>query len=65
MHQSGEIWAAIGHPVAPDKLAFAVGSKGSTFADHGMHWDNSDQLVELADAARRSLDLCRGGALAP
>jgi hypothetical protein len=41
MHESGEIWAAIGHPVAPDKLAFAVGSKGNTFTDHGMHWDNS------------------------
>lgn len=41
MHSSGEIWAAIGHPVAPDKLALAVGGKGSTFADHGMRWDNS------------------------
>jgi hypothetical protein len=41
MHPSGEIWAAIGHPVAPDKLALGVGSKGSTFADHGMRWDNS------------------------
>jgi hypothetical protein len=41
MHESGEIWAAVGHPVAPDKLAFAVGSKGNTFTDHGMHWDNS------------------------
>ena len=41
MHPSGEIWAAVGHPVAPDKLAFAVGGKGSTFADHGMRWDNS------------------------
>ena len=41
MHESGEIWAAIGHPVAPDKLAFAVGSKGNTFTDHDMHWDNS------------------------
>lgn len=41
LHPSGEIWAAVGHPVAPDKLAFAVGSKGSTFADHGMRWDNS------------------------
>lgn len=41
MHSSGEIWAAIGHPVAPDKLAFAVGGRGSTFADHGMRWDNS------------------------
>ena len=41
MHESGEIWAAVGHPVAPDKLAFAVGSKGNTFTDYGMHWDNS------------------------
>jgi hypothetical protein len=41
MHPSGEIWAAIGHPVAPDKLALAVGRNGSTFADHGMRWDNS------------------------
>ena len=41
MHPSGEIWAAMGHPVAPDKLALGVGSKGSTFADHGMRWDNS------------------------
>ncbi len=41
MHPSGEIWAATGHPAAPDRLAFAVGAKGSTFADHGMRWDNS------------------------
>lgn len=41
LHPSGEIWAALGHPVAPDKLALAMGSKGSTFADHGMRWDNS------------------------
>jgi hypothetical protein len=41
LHPSGEIWGATGHPVAPDRLAFAVGSKGSTFADHGMKWDNS------------------------
>ena len=41
MHPSGEIWGAMGHPVAPDRLAFAVGSKGSTCADHGMRWDNS------------------------
>jgi hypothetical protein len=41
MHPSGEIWAAIGHPVAPDKLALAVGADGSTFTDHGMRWDNS------------------------
>jgi hypothetical protein len=41
MHPDGELWGALGHPVAPDKLAFAVGSSGSTFADHGMRWDNS------------------------
>ncbi len=41
MHPSGEPWAAIGHPVAPDKMALAVGSSGSTFNDHGMRWDNS------------------------
>ena len=41
LHPSGEIWVASGHPVAPERLAFAVGAKGSTFADHGMRWDNS------------------------
>ncbi len=41
MHPSGEIWATLGHPVAPDKLALAVGRPGSTFADYGMRWDNS------------------------
>jgi len=40
-HPSGEIWAAVGHPVAPDRFALAVGRSGSTFADHGMRWDNS------------------------
>lgn len=41
LHPSGESWVAAGHPVAPDRLALAVGSAGSTFTDHGMHWDNS------------------------
>ena len=41
LHPSGEIWGALGHPVAPERLAFAVGAQGSTFADHGMRWDNS------------------------
>jgi Protein of unknown function (DUF1326) len=41
MHPSGEIWANVGHPISPDKLAFAVGAAGSTFSDHGMRWDNS------------------------
>ena len=41
MHPSGEIWANLGHPAAPDRLALAVGSPGSTFADYGIRWDNS------------------------
>jgi hypothetical protein len=41
LHPSGEMWAALGHPVAPDRMALAVGSTGSTFTDHGMRWDNS------------------------
>jgi hypothetical protein len=40
-HPSGEIWANTGHPVSPDKLAFAMGAQGNTFSDHGMRWDNS------------------------
>lgn len=40
-HPNGEMWANTGHPVAPDKLAFAVGAAGNTFGDHGMRWDNS------------------------
>lgn len=40
-HPSGEMWGALGHPVSPDRLALAVGSPGSSFNDHGMHWDNS------------------------
>ena len=41
LRQNEEIWAAAGHPIAPDKLALAVGRAGSTFSDHGMRWDNS------------------------
>ena len=37
-HPSGEMWANSGHPFAPDKLAFAVGASGNTFADHGFSW---------------------------
>jgi len=40
-HPSGEMWVNAGHPFSPDKLALAVGQPGSTFADHGMRWDNS------------------------
>jgi hypothetical protein len=41
MHSSGEMWIAGGHPVAPDKMALAVGRSGSTFTDYGLRWDNS------------------------
>jgi hypothetical protein len=41
LHPGGEMWASLGHPVSPDKLALAVGAQGSTFSDHGMRWDNS------------------------
>jgi hypothetical protein len=41
LHPGGEVWASLGHPVAPDRLALAVGRNGSTFADYGMRWDNS------------------------
>jgi hypothetical protein len=41
LHASGEAWLAGGHPIAPDRMALAVGAPGSTFADHGMRWDNS------------------------
>ena len=41
MHPSGEVWTALGHPVAPDRIALAMGSSGSTVADYGMRWDNS------------------------
>ena len=40
-HPSGEMWANVGHPVSPEKLAFAMGAPGNTFSDHGMRWDNS------------------------
>jgi hypothetical protein len=41
LHAGGESWVAAGHPVAPDRLALAIGRAGSSFADHGMRWDNS------------------------
>jgi hypothetical protein len=40
-HPSGEIWANLGHPVSPEKLALGVGASGNTFGDHGMRWDHS------------------------
>ena len=41
LRENEEIWASAGHPIAPDRLALAVGRPGSTFTDHGMRWDNS------------------------
>jgi hypothetical protein len=47
-HPSGEIWANIGHPVSPDRLAFATGAAGNIFSDHGMRWDNSGRNAHYA-----------------
>jgi hypothetical protein len=41
MHGTGEMWGAFGHPIAPNRMALAVGGGGSTFTDYGMRWDNS------------------------
>jgi hypothetical protein len=41
MHPSGEMFANIGHPVNPEKVALAVGARGNVFSDRGMRWDNS------------------------
>lgn len=51
MHPSGEMWVAAGHPVAPDRMALAVGCGGSTFADYGMRWDNSGKNGHYAPIA--------------
>jgi hypothetical protein len=48
MHPSGVLWGAMGHPVAPERMAFAMGSEGSVFADHGMRWDNSGRNGHFA-----------------
>lgn len=51
MREDGEMWAATGHPVNPDKLFLAVGTRGSTYADHGMRWDNSGRNGHYAPIA--------------
>jgi hypothetical protein len=51
LHPSGEIWAALGHPVAPDRLALAMGRNGSTYVDHGLRWDNSGRNGHYAPIA--------------
>ena len=43
-----EIWATNAHPFAPGGVAMAVGDEGSTFADHGMRWDNSGKNAHYA-----------------
>jgi len=43
-----EIWAATGHPVAPDKIAMAVGEAGSTYKDYGLSFDNSGKNAQYA-----------------
>ncbi|GLI96043.1 DUF1326 domain-containing protein [Methylocystis echinoides] len=41
LHPSGEIWATSGHPVAPERIALAVGRDGNSYVDHGMNWNNA------------------------
>jgi len=41
MAEGGEMWASIGHPVNPTRLALAVGRPGNTWTDYGLRWDNS------------------------
>ena len=61
MHESGEMWASIGHPIKPDKLALAVGpGQYVQRLRHALGQFGSerplfpDQLVELVVAARLS-----------
>ena len=49
MRGDGEMWAATGHPISPDKLAFAMGAQGSKFGDYGMSWDNSGRNGHYAE----------------
>jgi hypothetical protein len=51
MHPGGEVWTMLGHPVAPDRIALAMGRAGSTFADYGMRWDNSGRNGHYAPIA--------------
>ena len=51
MHESGEMWASIGHPVNPDKLVLAVGTQGSTFNDHGMFISSALNATETLNYA--------------
>jgi hypothetical protein len=44
----GEIWASNAHPFAPAGVAMAVGDDGSTYSDHGLHWDNSGKNAHYA-----------------
>ena len=48
INPDGEIWAANAHPFAPEGVAMAVGEPGSTYTDHGMHWDNSGKNAHYA-----------------
>ena len=48
MSPDEEIWAKTGHPFAPTSLAMAVGDAKSTWADYGMHWDNTGKNAHYA-----------------
>ena len=48
INPDGEIWATNAHPFAPEGLAMAVGDEQSTYADYGLHWDNSGKNAHYA-----------------
>jgi len=48
INPDGEIWATNAHPFAPEGVAMAVGSANSTYADHGLRWDNSGKNAHYA-----------------
>ncbi len=56
MHPSGEIWTTLGHPVAPDRLALAVGRRGSSFADswHALGQFRAGTAIMRRSAGRTS-----------
>jgi Protein of unknown function (DUF1326) len=54
-HPSGEMWANVGHPVSPEKLAFAVGAPGNTFSDHGMRWETPARMVTTRRSGGQAL----------
>jgi hypothetical protein len=51
MNPDSEIWASIGHPFNPERMALAVGVERSTYTDseYGFQWDNSGKNGHYAE----------------